>query len=271
MHTDKIVKSGIYVFALIGFVMTSGYVAVRMGITNEKGVIDNQRASFLESTSNTGANPTTPDWVSSEEWRILKQAIIKDAPVIYKVAGITDIEPRLIVTLLVPEQLRLFHDNREVFKQIFAPLKILGSQSQFSWGIMGIKHNTAVAIEKNLKDTSSSFYPGKEYENLLDFTSSDIENERFIRITDDKNHYYGYLYAALYAKQVIQQWQKSGFDISEKPDILGTLYNIGFNNSHPNPDPHSGGAIIDISGKEYSFGSLADEFYRSNELKEYFP
>ena len=272
----KIFRLAVYCFAFIGFVLVSGYVTVRFGLTNEKGVIDNQRANFLEAVTNTRTAPNSPDsslpdWTSSEEWQILKQAIIQDSVAINKVADAVKIEPRLIVAQLVPEQLRLFHDNREIFKQIFAPLKILGNQSQFSWGIMGMKQDTAIAIEEHLKDSNSPFYLGKKYENLLDFTSEDIASERFARITDEENHYYGYLYAALYLKQIMKQWQNAGFDISDRPEILSTLYNIGFNNSHPNTNPHSGGAIIEIDGKSYSFGSLAAEFYYSNELRDYFP
>ncbi|MEK7501817.1 MAG: hypothetical protein AAB629_02745, partial [Patescibacteria group bacterium] len=152
-----------------------------------------------------------------------------------------------------------------------APLKILGNQSQFSWGIMGIKQGTAIAIEEHLKDSASPFYLGKEYENLLDFTSKNIGNERFTRITDEKNHYYGYLYTALYLKQIMNQWKNAGFEIFNRPDILSTLYNIGFNNSHPNASPRSGGAAIEIGDKLYSFGFLAAEFYYSNELRDYFP
>ncbi len=271
---NKAFKLIVYCFAFVGFVLVFGYVAIRLGLTNERGVIDSQRASFLEAVSNAGvtlSDSNSSEWASSEEWQILRQAIIRDEAAINKAASATQIEPRLIVAQLVPEQLRLFHDNREIFKQIFAPLKILGNQSQFSWGIVGIKQDTAVAVEEHLKDSNSPFYLDKEYENLLDFTSKDISSERFARITDEENHYYGYLYAALYSKQIMKQWQNAGFDISNRPDILSTLYNIGFNNSHPNANPRSGGAIIEISGKSYSFGSLAAEFYYSDELREYFP
>ena len=273
---NKAFKLIVYCFAFVGFVLVFGYVAIRLGLTNERGVIDNQRANFLEAVSNAEITSNSTDsnsseWASSEEWQILRQAIIMDEAAINKAASATQIEPRLIVAQLVPEQLRLFHDNREIFKQILAPLKILGNQSQFSWGIVGIKRETAIAVEEHLKSPLSPFYLGKEYENLLDFTSKDIGSERFARITDENDHYYSYLYAALYLKQIMKQWQNAGFDISNRPDILSTLYNIGFNNSYPNADPHSGGAIIEIGGKSHSFGSLATEFYYSDELRDYFP
>ena len=139
---------------------------------------------------------------------------------------------------------------------------------------MGIKEETALQIEKNLKDTTSPFYLGSKYENLLDFntaTSTGITDQRFIRMTDQHAHYYSYLYAGLYLKQIETQWKNAGFNISNRPDILSTLYNIGFKNSKPNANPQSGGAEIPIAGKTYSFGSFAGAFYNSNELLMEFP
>jgi hypothetical protein len=169
------------------------------------------------------------------------------------------------------EQLRLFYTERESYKKFFEPLKILGSQTKFSWGVMGIKEDTAIQIENYLKDKTSPYYLGKSFENLLDFQAADIKQERFTRMTDQHAHYYSYLYAGLYLKEVMMQWKTAGFDISDRPDILTTLYNIGFANSKPKSDPQSGGAEINLYGHIYSFGSLGKEFYDSNELTDEFP
>jgi hypothetical protein len=143
--------------------------------------------------------------------------------------------------------------------------------TQFSWGIFGIKPETAERVEQNLKDSTSDFYLGQSYENLLDFQTQNITQERFTRITDNNNHYYAYLYAALYDKEIIAQWKKSGYDISNRPDVLATLYNIGFDHSTPNPNPQIGGAELQIGDSTYSFGRLASEFYYSGELLDEFP
>lgn len=37
-----------------------------------------------------------------------------------------------------------------------------------------------------------------------------------------------------------------GCDISSSPGILATLYNIGYRNSHPKPDPRIGGSVMPI-------------------------
>lgn len=210
-------------------------------------------------------------FASTTEWNFFKMAVVKDADVIKKVERQTGIKSRVIVAELVAEQMRLFYSNRPMFKQAVAPLKVLASMSQFSWGVLGIKEETATAVEKNLKDTTSPFYPGAEYEDLLNFKTDATADERFKRITDYRDHYYSYLYAALYNKQIIAQWYKNGKDISNRPEILATLYNIGFKNSEPNDDPQTGGAEFTIDGKKYSFGRIAYNFYYSGELLDEFP
>ncbi len=258
----------VYIFAVIGFVLTAGFFAVKFHLTNSGGVIDLQNELFRSGK----ARPSLDlEWAKTEEWSTLKAATIKDTAVIKKVSDLTGVNGRLIIAQLTAEQLRLFTSEREVFKQIFAPLKILGSQSQFSWGIMGLKQDTAKQIENNLKDNASPYYLGKEYEHLLDFKTDNPDEERFLRIIDEHDHYYAYLYTALYLKQIMAQWKNAGFDISDRPEILSTLYNIGFAHSKPNASPSVGGAEIDVNGHVYSFGSLAYYFYYSDEMLDAFP
>ena len=164
----------------------------------------------------------------------------------------------------------LFNSEREIFKQVFSPLKILGNQSQFSWGVMGIKQDTAKAVEQHLKDSTSPFYLGKDFENVLDFKTDNPDNERFERLTDEHNRYYSYLYGGLLIKQLEKQWGKAGFPINQNVGVLATLYNIGFANSKPNANPQIGGAEIDINKTTYSFGGLAQSFYNSDELTKEF-
>jgi hypothetical protein len=271
----------VYIFAAIGFVLVAGYFAVRFGLTNTSGIIDKQRETFLDNgkvglTTNVSQGVEqldNPYWATLPEWSTIEQAVVKDKSLIYQAAATAGVTPRIIVTQLAVEQLRLFYTERESYKKFFEPLKILGSQTKFSWGVMGIKEDTAIQIENHLKDNSSPFYLGKNYENLLDFssTTTEVKQERYIRMTDQHAHYYSYLYAALYLKQVEWQWKNAGFDISNKPEILTTLYNIGFANSKPKVDPQSGGAEIKLGEKIYSFGSLGKEFYDSNRLLEEFP
>lgn len=210
-------------------------------------------------------------WMNTEDWNTFKAATVKDKEVVARVAGETGVEPRMIVAQLVAEQLRLFNSDREVYKQFFAPLKILGSETKFSLGVTGVKEETAIEIENNLKDAHSSYYPGPQYEHMLDFKTGDVAAERYDRITNEHDHYYAYLYTALYLKEIEQQWKNDGYDIAHRPEILSTLFNIGFKHSKPNATPETGGAMIEIAGEQYSFGSLGYEFYYSGEMMDEFP
>jgi hypothetical protein len=260
----RLINVIIYIFAIIGFILVVVYIALQTGFTNTKGIIDNQHDYFKNQIIDNS-------WAETEEWMVLRDAIKKDVDVINRVSRETGIPSRIIVAPLVVEQMRLFSSEREIFKVIFSPLKILGNQSQFSWGVMGIKQDTAKEIELNLKNPQSLWYLGQESENILDFESENPNNERFERLTDEHNRYYSYLYGALYIKQIEKQWKDAGFPIDNKPGIIATLFNIGFRNSKPNKDPQTGGAEIEINKTTYSFGGLAQSFYDSNELIEEFP
>jgi hypothetical protein len=72
-------------------------------------------------------------------------------------------------------------------------------------------------------------------------------------------------------KQIKVQWERAGFHIDDRPEILATLYNIGFDASFPKEKPEVGGSGINIKGIRYSFGAIAYEFYYSGELYDLFP
>ncbi|MBP6868522.1 MAG: hypothetical protein KBC16_00220 [Candidatus Pacebacteria bacterium] len=266
----KIAIGIVCLFALIGFVLVAGYFAVTFGLTNEEGIIDSQREAFLGEVNLKDSVPVQ-DWENSEEWAVIDSAVRRDITVLNRAAADAQVSPRLIVSSLVAEQLRLFFTEREAYKKWFYPLKILGPQSQFSWGVMGMKEETAIEVEKNLKDSTSPYYLGSEFEHLLDFKTADVETERFTRMTDQHDHYWSYLYAGLFLKQIMAQWEKAGFPINDRPEILSTLYNIGFKYSNPNANPQVGGAGLTIAGKEYSFGGIASDFYKSDLLIDVLP
>lgn len=268
-----VIQIVIVIFALIGLFLTAGFLAVNLGLTKNKGVVDNKLVN-LKTIGLSGAKFETNHqfiWNQDEEWQTLATAIKKDKLLIDQISTQTDMNSRLLITMLVVEQVRLFHSERETFKQLFAPLKILGTQTQFSWGVLGIKEDTAKQIEQNLKDKTSPFYLGARYENLLDFSTNDPNSERFSRLTNYKDRYYAYLYGALYLKQLTTQWEKAGYPISDRPEIVATLFNLGFTKSKPNPNPEAGGSLIDIGTNNISFGRLAYEFFYSQELLIEFP
>lgn len=212
-------------------------------------------------------------WMQGAEWAALKEAIVRDKALIDEVGKLTGVEPRLIVGCLIGEQIRLFNTKRETIKQYLGPVKVLSVQSQFSYGVNGIKISTAKAIEEHLKNPSSPFYMGKRYEHLLDYAveEKDQEQERYNRLVDYRNHLYSYLYTACILHQTKMQWERAGYDISGRPDILFTLFNVGFAQSVPKPDPVCGGSHIKVRDRVYTFGAIGFDFYYSGELAEEFP
>jgi hypothetical protein len=216
-------------------------------------------------------NPNVIPWMATEEWAALKPAILKDKVLIDSAAHITGVDPRLIVGCLVGEQMRLFNSKREIYKTYLAPKAILSVQSQFSLGVNGIKDFTAMKVERNLKDPNSEYYMGKEYEHILDFHTADHTTERVNRLVDYHNHLYSYIYTGCILHQTMMQWKRAGYDISNRPDILFTLFNVGFSQSVPKPDPRCGGSHINIAGKVYTFGAIGFDFFFSGEMSDAFP
>lgn len=210
-------------------------------------------------------------WMNYSEWEDFKIAVAKDKKLIDSVAALTGVESRLIVSCLVGEQIRLFNSDREAYKKWIGPLKVLSVESKFSLGVTGIKELTAQKMENFLKDSTSIYYLGKEYEHLLDFKTTDIQQERFDRLTSFRNHFYSYMYAAVFLKQVKKQWERSGFPIDNRPEILATLFNVGYPQSVPKKDPRVGGSTIMVKEKPYTFGLIAYQFYYSGELFDLFP
>lgn len=241
----------------------------------EKGEQYKKMVMELQQVIDKYKTPTTTEnlipWMNEDAWPALKAAIVKDKAVIDEASRITGVESRLIVGCLVGEQIRLFNSKREMYKQYLGPVKVLSVQSQFSFGVNGIKDFTAAQVEKNLKDSSSVFYMGKKYEHILDFKTADIQSERFNRLTDYHNHLYSYIYTGCILHQTMLQWKRAGYDISNRPDILFTLFNLGFVASKPGPNPKCGGSHITANGKIYTFGVIGNDFYFSGELAKEFP
>lgn len=289
-------KIGIFfliVFAIIGFFFTAVFFGMKFNLTNVKGSIDSRNEYFRKIENELKNKKVKSDiyqsakeellgqnflkgtdmpWQSSYEWQVLKEGLIKDKENILRASSVAGVSPRLITSVVISEQFRFFTSSRESFKKFFEPLKILGIYTQFSYGITGIKEDTAQAIENHLRNQYSPFYLGKDMENVLEFTNNQDKNsERLNRLTDKHNHYYSYLYTALFLKQIITQWQNSGFAISDRPEVLATIFNIGFGRSVPKENPEVGGSTISINGTDYTFGGLAYEFYHSGELEDIFP
>ena len=276
MNYRNILKILIYCFALIGFIFVAVFLAMQFGWLNVKGAVS-ERNSYFQindklNLNTIDTNEIKDSWKDTAEWNLLKEVFTRDQDVINRASHDAGISPRLVIGGVMGEQLRFFSNRRESFKNYFEPMKILATLSKFSFGIAGLKPQTISLIDAHLKDTKSVYYLGPELEHVADYApDANIDSEIMNRITDTKDPYYSYLYVGLFMRQVIAQWKSAGYDISNRPEVIATLYNLGFNRSIPKADAKAGGAVINVGGKDYTFGDLAYEFYYSDELVDIFP
>lgn len=251
---------------------------MQFGWLNVRGSIESRNNSIMPTDTLIGSDPsdtscldtaTTCRWFDTREWEVVAGGLVKDKLLIERVATETGVSSRLISAVVVPEQIRFFTSNREVFKRYFEPLKILGSLSAFSLGVSGIKQDTAKKIEEHALNPNSEFYPGDSYAELLKYESGiNQDEELFNRLTNEKDHYFSYLYTAVFIKEILEQWKKAGYDISNQPQIVSTIFNIGFSKSKPNSNPQVGGTKITVGGIDYTFGELSGLFYQSEKIPE---
>ena len=254
--------------------------AVDLKLMNNKTYQEQLKAIInKKKMSEKATNLSAFDWTNIVEWKYFKEAVAKDKKYIDSAAKVAGVEPRYIVACLVGEQVRLFNSRRERFKSLVAPLKTLALETNHSYGVTGIKENTAKNIEYYLKDSTSKYYIGKDYENVLDYDSTvnyrnkhnDTNSVRIQRLVQYKDHYYSYLYAGLFIRQIDKQWKRAGFPIDDRPEIFASLFNLGYVKSVPKKNPSVGGSNFKIRDQEYTFGSVAYEFYYSGEMSDLFP
>jgi hypothetical protein len=204
-----------------------------------------------------------------------------DKKAIDSVSRITGVESRLIVMCLVGEQIRMFNSFREKFKQqVYTYNHIIMTRNR-GYGVTGILENTALRIERTLFDPKSPFYPGDYYQQCInvndtfpEFAVDTIEAHKFPtiqRLMKGGDHFYSYLYTALFLRQFQAHWEKAGYTLAYRPEIFGTLYNLGYQKSKPSKNPMVGGSNFTVGGKDYTFGGLCFEFYYSGELQDLFP
>jgi hypothetical protein len=220
-------------------------------------------------------------WAHSQAWKDFCKAVAHDKKAIDSVARMTGVEPRLLVMCLVGEQVRMFNSGREKFKQYVVPFSRLILPTNRGYGVTGILQNTALRIEKTLFDTKSPFYAGDYFQSCINVNDSfpelvndTIESHKYKtiqRLIKGGDHYYSYLYTAFLIRQYQAHWEKSGFTLAYRPEIIGTLFNLGYQKSKPSAHPKVGGSNFQVANRTYTFGGLCYEFYYSGELQNLFP
>ncbi len=253
----------VHALALVGVAFVLVFVGMEFEWFTVRGSIAERNAFFASAIQSDAMKCTIPCPIeSTSEWATVLAGLSKDAAVVKRVSTETGVPPEMIAAVALPEQLRFFTSEREVFKRVFEPLKILGAMSQFSLGISGIKPDAAIDIERR---APNSLKP------LLAYKPDEKPNDaRYLRLTDAHDHYYQWLYTALYIRIVEDEWNAAGFPIQNNPGVVATLYNIGLARSKPNATPEVGGAVIEVGGTSYTYGEIAQTIFTSPEIAAVF-
>ncbi len=214
-------------------------------------------------------------------WKTFCDAVRKDKAAIDSASRITGVESRMIVMCLVGEQVRMFNASRERFKQYVYPFNNIILPRNRGYGVTSILEHTALRIERQLIDKNNKFYPGDYFYKCLNTTDAAPslvvdsikahQHKTIQRLIKGGDHFYSYLYTGFLIRQYQAHWQLEGFDLSYRPEIVGTLFNLGFEKSKPKKDPEVGGSSFKVGDNEYTFGGLCYEFYYSGEMMKDFP
>lgn len=220
-------------------------------------------------------------WSNVREWKQFCDVVIADKDAIDSVSKLTGVESRFIVMCLVGEQVRMFNSGREAFKKYVTPFNHLILPTNRGYGVTGILEHTALKIEQNVFDKKSEFYAGDYFQHVVNLNDSfpELVNDTIAshkhltiqRLIKRGDHYYSYLYTAFFLRQFQAHWLKAGFTLENRPEILGTLFNLGYHKSKPKKNPEVGGSNFKVGDIVYTFGGICYEFYYSGELQDYFP
>ena len=170
--------------------------------------------------------------------------------IIKKASRLFNIDYKILCSIIYSERTLNFNWEDEALDIIIAK-----SGLNSSIGFCQIKIKTAYWIENQLSDTTSVYYPCSNYQRIFSISESKIEI-----IKNLENDTINIFYAAAYLRIIISRWMKEDIFISDRPDILGTLYSSGLfysdgSERFPNNKPKSndfGKRVIEIYKKLYS-------------------
>lgn len=167
--------------------------------------------------------------------------IIERKKLISSASEMFDVNPAYLSAIIYTERTKNYDWTDEAFDEVIARV---GQNS--SLGFAQVKMKTAYFIEKQLSDSTSKFYCGKKYENILK-----VSKTPYLLIEKLKNDSLNILYAAAYLRVIQSFWSKNGYSIDNKPEIIGSLYQLGLFHSngkvrepHFNPKANEFGLIV---------------------------
>jgi len=196
-------------------------------------------------------------------WKLYEK---KYLDIIKNISNITWIDYKLILSSIAVEQLRYLTTNRGYAKKLIKNNNYLTSFTKFSYWLGWIKTHTFNNINHWISKYNSNlylnyYYPqekktikDKEELNKLYSNEKKIEEnkekkdeEKIKEILESR---YGWtLYTAWLLYSIKKKWKLAWFDISDRPWVILTLYNMG-NNKVPHWKPALGWSLIAVTEDE---------------------
>ena len=164
------------------------------------------------------------------------------ASVIFRLCSEFRVEPATVAAILYAEkvqyELDLLRSGKQELERLVETFPVFMSDlytwSQLSAGDTHVKEAFARETRRRLEQSI-------EYSDRLD--EEDVDPAYYIRHPET-----ALAISVAGLAMLAAQWREHprGCDISGSPGILATLYNIGYRNSHPKPDPRLGGSVMPI-------------------------
>ena len=157
-----------------------------------------------------------------------------------------DIDPVKLKAIIYVERTNNYNWQDEYFDDYLAKK---GQNS--SIGFCQVKMKTAYWIENQLADSTSEFYPGKQYKDILLISQS--PQEIIDKLEDDRINL---LYASAYMRIIQNYWESRGYSIDDRVDIIATIFSYGIFSRKtgeplkPNGDPKPnwfGGEALEVN------------------------
>ncbi len=143
----------------------------------------------------------------------------------------------------------------DTYENIFASL---GNNT--SMGLAQIRIATAKWIFDTVPDSNSNYFLGLKYYKLLPKYEKREDIVKFLE-NDSTNC----ILAAFHLRQIIERWKKAQFDISNRPEIIATLYSYGLFDRDDGTEivPHE-------KPRSNLFGKIAADFFYSKKMRGIF-
>lgn len=163
--------------------------------------------------------------------KTVKEKITPHDKLIFEAANKFSIDPYLLGAIIIDEISRAI-PLEHIFDSLLTQFVGLNASA----GIAQVKIETARSLIKN-----DYYNPSSKDDNFSKNNISKTSRSYILKYVQEPKH--SIYFSSAQIKFIIDTW-KLGIDISNKPEIIATLYSLGEKKSHSNPKPNERGLQI---------------------------